>query len=698
MLTPSNVAPQILALTLLITGLRGATAASLGLVNPDQPAPIIVIGSQATASEAYAAAELSSYLGKIAGRKVEIVDDRYELAPRFNHGLVIAVGRSTRTASEEAAGLGPEQYVIDVRPDTLVIVGGRRPAAPGQPARDAGTLYGVYEFLEGLGVRWYRPEPWGEHVPVMKTIRLDIGRKVSPEPPYAVRATMSGGMSYSREETWEDAMQARTWAARNRTNAGFTDGKRWPGEAAKFGHLEEHALGRHSWPELVPASGHFETHPEYFALVKGRRVSYDLCPGNPELQRLVADKIIARAKQEPHRSSLSVEPSDCRGGTCECALCKALDGPRNTRPNGQCSNRVSAFGNIVARMVAKEAPWLKIQWLAYSTHTSAPTNLTRLEPNTIIMLAPINGWDDWRTELLDRSNRHNTMFVGAAKDWAALKPSCLMAFLYFNGYGWPGPLPIARTVADRMRNYRALGINGLYLPSAVSWGPAGLDFYMTLKLAWNPDLDIERELGLYYRNYYGPAAGPMKAYHERLMDALAASPYSVQSGGRGMHLVFTPALVKELGVHMSQARQQVGGNGLYERRLHGAWAGYEFSRRICEILVLKKRTGVVSVKVPEAERLALPRDLARAVFTGAGSYYQSAEAEDAYRELVTWMRQVGAGDAVFDMAIRPKHDAAKVIFAKRGHNFGAPFLSYLPQDVLISRNQHLRQEDLLKDF
>jgi hypothetical protein len=661
------------------------------LIGPNAEAPVIVVAADCLPSERYAAEELSTYLEKVADVAVPVIEDT---ATRAREANTIAVGRSALTDSIDVVALGIEQYVIDVQADRIFIVGGRRAASPGKPQRDAGTLYGVYEFLESLGVRWYRPEAWGEHVPTRERIILKVAKTVSRNPDFMMRSTLSGGMSYSREETREDTERARIWAVRNRTNAGFTR----PADAVQFGGLEEHSMGRHNWPFLIPAKDYFEEHPEYFALVDGERVPYDLCPGNPEVQRIIGDKIIAQAKENPNRSSYSVEPSDARGGSCECSLCKALDGAKNPHIGGTWSNRVSAFGDIIAERVEKEAPWLKIQWLAYSNHTGAPTNLEKLTPNTLIMLCPINGWDDWRSPLFDTSNRHNTMFVRMAKDWSALEPAGLMTFLYYNGYGWPGPLPVSRILADRLQGYRTLGIVGNYLPSAVSWGPAGLAYYMYTKLSWNPDLDVDAELNLYYKNYYGPAAGPMKAYHERLMKALAEHPHHVFSGGRGMHLMFTPALVEELGGYMDEAQALVTGEPLYERRLYGVWAGYEFSRRISALLSLKKKTGELSVKVPVGEEVERPPDLARPAFRGGGSYYQSDEAEESYRELIRWMRSVNAEDPVFDMAMNFKDDAANFIYAKRGQNFGATFLSYLPSDVLVSSHQGVREEVLLKDF
>ena len=216
----------------------------------------------------------------------------------------------------------------------------------------------------------------------------------------------------------------------------------------------------------------------------------------------------------------------------------------------------------------------------------------------------------------------------------------------------------------------------------MSWGPQGLDFYMVAKLAWNPDLDVEKELNLYYRNYYGPAAGPMKAYHERLMRALEKHKYRIHSGGRGLYLLFTPALVKELGEHMSSARELVKGQPLYERRLKGVWAGYEFSRRISEILVLKKRHGVLK-DTPG--------------WNGRGSYYESAEAKETYCDLVRWMRTVNKDDAVFDMAAEFEEDAAESIFPKG--DVGTVFLCYLPLDLLTNElYPNRREEVLLEDF
>ena len=149
-----------------------------------------------------------------------------------------------------------------------------------------------------------------------------------------------------------------------------------------------------------------------------------------------------------------------------------------------------------------------------------------------------------------------------------------------------------------------------------------------------------------------------------------------------MHLVFTPQLVEWLGRNMTRAQKLVRGYPLYERRLSGVLAGYEFARRVSRILQLKKKTG---------KEVSPP---------GRGSYLQSAQAEKAFEELIQWVRSFSGGDAVFDMAPDP------------------PYLWYLNKDILetapfgflgrkenFGRAEHrgyslgfFRESNLLKDF
>ncbi|MBM4094054.1 MAG: DUF4838 domain-containing protein, partial [Planctomycetes bacterium] len=589
-------------------------------------------------------------------------------------GLYIAIGKSKLTEAIQTTGLSIEQYVIDVDADRLAIVGGH--------SGKRGVLYGVYDVLEQLGVRWYRPEPWGWHVPRQERITLPVGRKVAKAPDYVYRSELAGGFTRKRMKTAEMAAAGRLWSVRNRLNGADV------GVNPQFGGRVGMSFG-HSFYLTIPAEQYFEKHPEYFCLIRGERrksnpdtpdklragnpTGLQLCLGNPGLQELFAQKIIAQARSRTREElddiTFSVSPNDacpfCDGG---CEGCKALDDPRFPE---LMSNRVSAFVNIVARAVAKAVPGARVSLNVYSSWTEPPTNIPKVEPNVCIHMSLINEWADYSRDLLDPLSPWNKRTVESMRKWKDCGATQIYTYEYWSGYAWLGPLPLVRTMADRCREYRRLNIKGIYNETCPHWGPQGLDLYMCAKLMWDPNLDLEKELGLYYQNYYGPAAAPMKEYHELLMQAIRSlpAPAAVYSGGRGAHFMFKPSLLEQLKPCMDRAQALVKGQALYERRLAGVAAGYEFARRIGEILVLKVTTGT---------KVASPR--------WSGKYYlQSAEAERKFRELVEWLDTVTTkeGDVIFDYVPRASKDGP----------------GYLSNDVLKNAALgFLDEPDLLKDF
>lgn len=633
--------------------------AGMTLIAPSGAPPDIFIDLRASPPEKFAARELRTYLEKMTDREIAIRTDYWIKSPPT--GKHIVVGQCRFSTDVDVAGLATEQYVIDVTANRLAIVGGR--------GRQRGVLYGVYDLLEQLGVRWYRPEPWGEHVPVEQTITLPIGRKVAKIPDYAYRSVLAGGFTRNAESTLDQQEWASLWALRNRMNGPD------PGSDPRYGGQVSLQFD-HIYYQLFPVEEYFDKHPEYFCFYKGerRRTSPDgptrpdnptglqLCLSNPELQELFAQKLAAKARgrYDLDTVTFSATPNDACP-FCECAECRAMDDPKE--PTSM-SNRVCAFTNIVARKLAKAVPGARVSLNAYSAWTAPPTIVDRIEPNVVIHIALINEWADYSKPFDTPSPNWNRLALSSFRRWKELGASEIYTYEYLSGYGWPGPLPVARAMADRLRQQRQYNVRGVYNETHPSWGPQGLELYMFAKLIWNPDLDLGRELDLYYTNFYGPAARPMKVYHETLMTALAASPIQVFSGGRGMHLVMTPSLVREVGSFIDQAKALVKGHPLYERRLKGVVAGHDFSARVSEIVRTKKQEGT-SIKIPG----------------GGGTWLKSDKAEHSYADLLQWIRTTTGPDAIFDLVPQ------------------VPMMYYLDGDIL--RNDafgYRREEDLLQGF
>jgi hypothetical protein len=543
--------------------------------------PTIVIAPDATASEQFAAQELATYLNKMSEKQIPVITNA--AIPQVAAGTpLIILGHHPQNADLHPEKMDIEESVIDVSADRLRIVGGPLPPVNKKDyVRDPGTLYGVYNFLDQLGVRWYRPEPWGEHVPQLATISLPYGKSTFT-PVYKYRYGIST-YRHSRDQTPEQQAMILLWATRNRQNADV-----FHTPAGYGGYLQINFAGAYQY--LVPAGRYFAEHPDYFALIDGKRNAHgQLDLGNPAVQDLVANEIISQAQRYyPQRSIFSIGPNDGNLWGTE-ADSVALDDPHLisvTSGKVSMSNRVAAFGNIIAERLAKAVPGAKVGWLAYNMQTEVPTLVKSMHPNTSVQAAAYTAaYSDYSKDLDDPTSAPNARFLKVLQGWSKLTE--LTTYEYWSGYAWYGPLPIVHTMVDRLRKYRDLEVKGVYLESHPSWGPQGLGLYMYTKLLWNPDIDVQKELDAYYTNYYGPAAEQMKAYHELIETASQKGPLFV-SGGHMLEKLFTVPLVTQMGQYMDKARALVKGQEPYEQRLEGVWAGYEVAR-LMSVFTLNKQ-------------------------------------------------------------------------------------------------------------
>lgn len=553
--------------------------------------PRVLISPDATTSEKYAAQELTEYLGKMIGRTVETVVSAASLTPTPKSPVII-LGHHPQNLDLKPSKLGIEESIISIEKNRVRIIGGKLPPIPYEDKgekkihpRDRGTLYGTYNFLDDLGVRWYRPAPWGEHVPSRKKIVLPLGKTLD-KPGYKYRM----GMNIYRwwpDMTPEQRRMIAYWQVRNRINIGGSSG--WDG--GKY-----IVQMTHSHFNYVPPWKYFKTNPEYFALVNGKRINNgQLCLGNPEVEKILGDAVIATAKAQPQVDYLPIDPNDGMKW-CECELCRVMDDPNLMARNGadqrlnnvSMSNRVNIFNNRIAKRLAKEVPGKGVTWLAYLAFTEAPTKISKFEPNTIV--APTSmaaAYSDYSKMLDDPNSKGNVnlreVFEGYSKTGTTMG-----AHEYWLGGYWYGPIPVLNVMKDRYSNYRKYNVQLMYSETHLSWGPQTVVGYFYARLAWNPDLNLDKELAEFCRNYYGPAAEPMLKYHRLLEKAsLKGKPWYLL-GMRLGDLFTDDQLMAQMTRYMNEARRKVQGKMPYERRLHGDWAGYEVARRFNEAMRYRK--------------------------------------------------------------------------------------------------------------
>jgi hypothetical protein len=153
--------------------------AGIILVKDKTPNAVIIISTNATEAEHFAAWEIQRYINKISGVLLPIINDDMDLDGEWVFTFEnLWVNKETDTGTLPSRGcmilIGKNRYVKEMnisldtdtdRPDPFLIkTTGNRLILLGQG--DRGTVYSVYAFLEEhLGCRWFMPGPLGEVIP-----------------------------------------------------------------------------------------------------------------------------------------------------------------------------------------------------------------------------------------------------------------------------------------------------------------------------------------------------------------------------------------------------------------------------------------------------------------------------------------------------------------------------------------------------
>jgi hypothetical protein len=312
----------------------------------------IVLAGDASPSERYAAEEFRDHFSRAAGIQLPLAGSARGSATH----VLIGPG----AARSDPGEFGQEGFSIEVGEGRIAIAGGR----------PRGTLYGVYTFLEDyLGVRFLTADH--THVP-----RLTGSHVVGP-----LERTYRPPLSF-RWPYYGDNVVAPAFATRLRINT-ITDDPRLGGRTPM-------GLTSHTFHRCLPSRAYGRDHPEYYALRGGRRLApFDNdfsntqpCLTNPNVLRIITEKVLAEIEANPTRSNVSVSQND-NMNYCQCDGCRAID-----ERQGSAMGSLLAFVNAVADKVARRHPDVKVGTLAYQ-YSRRPPKTIRPRPNVQVQLCSI---------------------------------------------------------------------------------------------------------------------------------------------------------------------------------------------------------------------------------------------------------------------------------------------------------------------
>ncbi|MBQ9367501.1 MAG: DUF4838 domain-containing protein [Victivallales bacterium] len=456
--------------------------------------------------------------------------------------------------SEAVQGLVPQvpdPYVddaihIDVQNGSGVITG----------ANERSVLIAVYRFFREAGCVFVRPGRDGEYIPLEES--LDLCVKVSERPAYRHR-----GICLEGSNSYENVVEMIDFAPKLGLNAYFTQLFR-PGFAFRrwYEHqnnpemlptpvsdatidsfvasyevelrrrsLIHHRIG-HGWaPKLLgitssawhEANSDDEVLPErkkLIALIDGKRelfhgsaIDTNLCYSEPLVKELLADAVVAYARENPEVRYLHFWLADQANNQCMCDQCK------DKRPSDQ---YVEILNRIDEKLTEAGLP-TKIVFLIYLDLLWAPLNSRLRNPDRFVLMyapirrsysVPIASDNKHKAAPFVRNGFKLTSSAGGTlpylKAWQKVFKGDSFVFDYH--YMWdylndPGSVKASNMLAQDAMDLKELGLNGIMsCQNQRVFMPTGLAMNLLGETLWSGELDFE-SMRIINRDYFQAAFG-----------------------------------------------------------------------------------------------------------------------------------------------------------------------------------------------
>lgn len=473
-----------MATAILATGVLASHALAIEIAKDGVGKACIVVAEGASAPVRRAGEELKSLLAQVTGADLPMSDQAAAGMARILIGPQAAALAGSAYTGE---GLGQEGIVIKTVGDNLILAGGE----------PRGTLYAVYTFLEDhAGCRWWTPT--ASTIPRKPTLKFENidDRYVPP-------------LNY-REPYWETAFD-RDWAVRNKVFGAHIP-------------LDEQTGGRppiasasHSFYYQIPPKRYFETHPEWFSELDGKRKweGGQLCLSNEEMRAELTRNVLANLRKSKRPTHVSVAQND-GGRPCHCAKCLTID-----EEEGSPAGAMLRFVNAVAAEVEREFPQVLVSTFAYTYSQPAP-RITRPRDNVAVWLCTMNASYNLP---LDKHKR-NAEFAKDLRSWNTIAKNLYIWDYTTNFRHYLFIHPNLRVLGPNIRFFVANGVDGVFEQG--STGTVGAEFaelraWVLAKLLWDPRLDDQKLIGEFLDGYYGPAGEHIRAYIDTVHDVMQAS-------------------------------------------------------------------------------------------------------------------------------------------------------------------------------
>jgi hypothetical protein len=369
---------------------------------------------------------------------------------------------------------------------------------------EAGTLLAVYYFLgKYVGTEFFFPGDTGCLITKNRPVEFESGRDL-PKPTFILRGFSRMTKEYSPAEM-----------------AVFF--RRSLCSIPRWGHCDifyDYYMGSWSWKKRFQ-----DTHPEYFMMVDGKRVSekypyHAPCFSNPDVIRQTAADIVTELNKNPSKTTVKVF-CDAPIALCECDNCKSSEERKHTTGNVGGSEEVYGFLKKIADVVWQSHPGVFFLTQTKGTSYHLPPVLVNLGEQFAVEVLT-----DQHTTRIDKLSSS----VEDAKKWQA---AGVKTFL--KGYPrWSDantknmPVITPRFTADYFKAFR--GITAGACQSELRFNPysfSALNQYIFARLLFDLDSNVDDLIGRFCAFAYPEARDEMVQFYDE-MEKLYRQRKSVQ--------------------------------------------------------------------------------------------------------------------------------------------------------------------------
>jgi hypothetical protein len=485
--------------------------------------------------EVLASKELVEFVAKIAGAELTVT----RLAPGapLPEGKVVLLG--TEWARSEGLGeavdaLGPHGFLIRSKPDRLIVAG----------RTGRGTLHGVYALLEHLGCRWIMPGPFGDIIPSLKTVAVDLERTENPS--HAIQrhwwCTMGSGKEFGQ------------WMLRNKCGSGGLFDSRISQSHASQVPMEWGAktdLGtnetvqvrdykRDEKKQIIRKKDGSPAEPilvdkvvrrlpdEYYALANGDINTSFANMVNPKAWKLHADYFRQAFYNAPMENYLSISAADGIVNDDRPDV-RILDSNEFdwTMGTQSVTDRLWFFHRRYLEAVREEHPDRKFGVLVYANNMMPP-RIETVHPAMALVFAPLGICP--LHHVRDDKCKTNRAYRDWLTAWMAQAKAAGAETYYYDyfpiGFQWCNFIlsPQWQIIGRNYPWFYEMGLTGHTTQGFDDWGAMGLTAWVAVRLYWDVTQDYNDLVAEYCRLRFGEkAAEAMHAYYrvfERRMDAI----------------------------------------------------------------------------------------------------------------------------------------------------------------------------------